>query len=325
MQRQTLGWMLGLAGMLLTACDPGDPAPRHADENQSHTDAHTQDVAAPAVDPDVAKQQTLSHRLTALDFFSERMWPGHDGEAGLNWLRTSAAGSGLELTRIMPEVVIKRDGVAVRPVTLQAEGAWADVVGWLESIEASPRRLVLRDVQLQTLRSRVVADLKLAVLIDRPTGLDELAKLDVADLRGEELDRAIQLIETELRGKSQTLTELGADASWSRPIADLTALMPASARPVNLGLGRYGNDGRRASEFTGSFTLVVPDAGLVPTFVRDLQKREGFAAAGLQSLRDAGADWQRATVTFTFDGGVSMSVPASPGLAGVEAGNSDRP
>jgi len=296
--------MAGLA-VCFTGCDrvaAPHPAPASTLATaESLSPAHPPSDADVQAERNAQQQQLLSLRLTALDFFTERMWPGHDGDAGINWLRNSAAGSGLELTRVMPEVVIKRDGVAVRPVTVQAEGDWADVVGWLQAIESSPRRLVLREVALHTLRNRVVADLKIAVLIDRPTGLDELATMNVADLRGDDLDHAVRMIEAELRGKSRILNQLGADASWSQPIAELTALLPDSARPVNLSLVRTGND-ERAQQFTGRFTLVVPDAGLVPGYVRDLQKRPGFAAAGLESLRRAGADWQRAAVTFTFTG-----------------------
>lgn len=247
------------------------------------------------------QQQRLSLRLTALDFFAERMWPGHDGEAGLNWLRTSAAGSGLELTDITSEALLEGDGVAVRPVTVQAEGEWADVVEWLQAIEASPRQLVLRELDLHTLRNRVVANLEVAILIDQSPGLEALATMNVADLRGEDLDRAVRVIEAELRAKSQILEQLGTDASWSWPIAELTALLPASARPVNLSLIRTGN-GQRAQRFTGKFTLIVPDAGLVPDYIRTVQKQPGFAEAGLESLRRAGGDWQRAAVTFTFTG-----------------------
>lgn len=310
----------------LTGCDRAATPAAETSRAADIIDAADPDLASAAAasdadaqaQRDAQQQQRLSHRLTALDFFTERMWPGQDGDAGINWLRNSAAGSGLELTRVMPEVVIKRDGVAIRPVTVRAEGDWGDVVGWLQAIEASPRRLVLREVELHTLRNRVVADLKIAVLIDRPTGLNELATMNVADLRGEALSRAVQVIEAELRGKSQTLNQLGADASWSQPIAELTAMLPASARPVNLSLVRTGN-AERAQEFTGRFTLVVPDAGLVPGYVRDLQKRAGFAAAGLESLRRAGADWQRAAVTFTFTGGAGPVSAGPAGMAEVDA------
>ncbi|MEL7089104.1 MAG: type 4a pilus biogenesis protein PilO, partial [Planctomycetota bacterium] len=236
----------------------------------------------------------------------------------LDWLKTSAVGAGLEIERVMPEVVIEREGVAVRPVVMQAEGEWSQLVSWLQEIEASPRRLILREVNLQTLRNRVVAELKLAVMIDRPTGVAELAKLDVASLRGEELDRAVTLIETELQGKSQAFNQLGADASWSRPIADLTALMPTDARPVTLRVGRYAN-GERAQRYTGSFTLLLPDAGEVPTYVRRLQKQDGFADAALRSLRRAGAAWQRATVTFAFTGPGLPDATRPAGIAAVEA------
>ncbi len=314
------GLVFAVLAMTLVACDRSPNSALVSSDNAPEpADAVTPEAseAKAQAQHDAQQQKLLSLRLTALDYFSERMWPGHDGEAGINWLRTSAAGSGLELTRVMPEVVIKRAGVAVRPVTVQAEGDWGDVVEWLRAIEASPRRLVLREVGLHTLRNRVVADLKIAVLIDRPTGLDELATMNVADLRGEELDRAVQVIETELRGKSQTLNQLGADASWSQPIAELTALLPDTARPVNLSLVRTGN-AERAQQFTGRFTLVVPDAGDVPTYVRSLQKRPGFAAAGLESLREAGADWQRAAVTFTFTGEAGPISTSPSGMAEVD-------
>ena len=293
-----LTWALILTAAL-AACD-GERGTEQlgADGPASST---TGSVADQAVAADQAKQEELSGRLMALDFFSEQMWTDHEGDAGLDWLKTSAASRGLELARVMPEVLIEREGVAVRPVTLEAQGQWGPLVGWLGEIEASPRRLILREMKLQTLRNRVVAQVKLAVLIDRPTGLAALAELDVAALRGDELDRAVGLIETELRGKSQAFEQLGADASWSRPIADLTALMPEGARPISLGVGRYTN-GQRAQSFNGSFTLLIPDAGEVPGYVRQLQKHDGFASAGLRSLRRAGADWQRATVTFSFTG-----------------------
>ncbi|MBB6431556.1 hypothetical protein [Algisphaera agarilytica] len=304
---RTIAARLTLAALTVAAvgCDPSSQSPAESSQTDPATSAVQPAVAPPEVSPEQARhqeqQQRLSMRLTALDFFAERMWPGHDGEAGLNWLRTSAAGSGLELTRVMPEVVIERQGVAVRPAMMQAEGEWADVVGWLQAIEASPRRLILREVELHTLRNRVVAQLKVGILLDRPTGLTALAEMNVADLRNEELELAVSMIEAELRGKSQTLEQLGADASWSQPIAELTSLMPGSAKPVKLSIARTGN-GERAQSFDGTFTLVVPDAGLVPDYIRTIQKHPGFADANLESLRNAGADWQRAAVTFTFTG-----------------------
>ncbi|MEM1107168.1 MAG: hypothetical protein AAGH99_00575 [Planctomycetota bacterium] len=254
-----------------------------------------------AAQRDAERHKLLSMRLTALDFFAEQMWPSHDHEAGFNWLRNSAAGSGLKLTEITAEDDIERDGVTIRPLTLQAMGNWADVVSWLQAIEASQRRLVLRKVDLNTRRDGVRADLEIAVLIDQPTGLMRLTEMDVAELSGEALDHAVRIIEADLKGKSQALNELGADASWSRPIAELTEWMPDAARPVTLSLTRTGN-GERAREFSGRFVLVVSDAGQVPGYIRQLQKQPGFAAAGLQSLRRAGAGWQRAVVTFTFTG-----------------------
>lgn len=314
---------LAALAVAVVGCDqsassgPDAPAVGAALSNTDATSSSRADTAAtPPAQHHAQQQQRLSLRLTALDYFAQRMWPGHDREVGLNWLRTSAAGSGLELTRVMPEALLEGDGVAVRPVTVQAEGDWADVVEWLQAIEASPRQLVLREVELHTLRNRVVANLKVAILIDQSPGLEALATMNVADLRGEDLDRAVRVIETELRGKSQIFEQLGADASWSRPIADLTALLPASARPVNLSLVRTGN-GQRAQRFTGKFTLIVPDAGLVPDYVRTVQKQPGFAEAGLESLRRAGGDWQRAAVTFTFTG-EARPVAANPsGMAGI--------
>lgn len=312
--------ILMMAGVLaagLIGC--GDSGPGETSTNApAATDDQTTAADRAQAAADAQKQQELSRRLMALDFFSERMWPGSAGDAGVDWLKNSAAGSGLELTRVMPEVVIERDGVAVRPVTVQAEGDWNDVVAWLQAIEASQRRLVLRDVELHSLRNRVVADLKIAVMIDRPTGLDELARLDVASLRGEALDDAVGLIETELAGKSKAMTQLGADASWSTPIAELTALLPQRARPVNLSVGRKANDGQRAQDFSGTFTLLVADAGQVPGYVRQLQKRDGFTTAGLKSLRRAGADWQRVTVTFTFAGPAASEPVGERGLAEAE-------
>ncbi|MEM9419524.1 MAG: hypothetical protein AAGA25_10815 [Planctomycetota bacterium] len=316
---RTVAARLALAALTVATavgCDPSSTPPVETTQSAPAGSAAEQSTAAPPVpSPEQSQhreqQQRLSMRLTALDFFAERMWPGDDGESGLNWLRTSAAGSGLELTRVMPEVVIERQGVAVRPALLQAEGDWADVVGWLQAIEASPRRLVLREVELQTLRNRVVAQLQVGILIDRPTGLTALAEMNVADLRNEELELAVSMIEAELRGKSQNLEQLGADASWSQPIAELTALMPNSAKPVNLSITRTGN-GERAQSFNGTFTLAVPDAGLVPDYVRTVQKHPGFANANLESLRNAGGDWQRAAVTFTFTGDAESNENSGP-------------
>ncbi|MEM7627706.1 MAG: hypothetical protein AAF333_19080 [Planctomycetota bacterium] len=306
--------LAGLLGCGDSGAASGSGEPGTPDATTATRDAKTADAGSPT--DNQLKQQELSRRLMALDFFSEQMWSDYQGNAGLDWLKGAAAEEGLKLDRVMPELVIEREGVAVRPVTLQATGDWPDLVRWLQAIEASPRRLVLREVKLHTLRSRVVADLKLAVMIDRPTGVTELAKRDVASLRGEELDRAVRLIEAELEGKSKAFTQLGADASWSQPIADLTALMPADSRPVTLSVGRYTN-GQRAREFTGSFTLLTPDAGEVPGYVRQLQKQDGFSTAGLRSLRRAGADWQRATVTFSFVGAVEQDTSAQSGLAEV--------
>lgn len=297
-------------------CDPssssstasGDGASTPAEAHQSASDETKASLDAAHQE---AQLQRLSMRLAALDFFSEQMWPDHESDAALDWLKSSAQTAGVEVDRVMPELIIERAGVAVRPVKLQAVGDWADLVTWMQDIETSPRRLILREVKLQTLRNRVIAELKLAVMIDRPTGVSELAKLDVASLEGEALDHAVDLIEAELQGKSRAFTELGADASWSRPIADLTQLMPASSRPVTLSVGRYAN-GERAQQYTGTFTLLIPDAGQVPTYVRRIQKHQGFAEAGLRSLRQAGAEWQRVTVTFTFAGdGVSADPTAS--------------
>lgn len=315
MRGPLLCWIV-ILGLGLTACDGGKTAAPVGEADGGDATHSANSEASDDLAADQAKQEELSRRLMALDFFSEQMWPDHDGDAGLDWLKSSAASAGLEIDRMMPEVVIEREGVAVRPVTMQAEGAWGDLVVWLQEIEASPRRLVLREVKLHTLRNRIVAELKLAVMIDRPTGLTQLAELDVASLGGEELDRAVKLIETELQGKSHAFNQLGADASWSRPIADLTALMPADARPVTLSVGRYAN-GQRARHYTGTFTLLISDAGQVPTYVRQLQKQDGFATAGLRSLRRAGADWQRATVTFSFAGQAEEGSGESPGLAGV--------
>ncbi|MEM8737321.1 MAG: type 4a pilus biogenesis protein PilO [Planctomycetota bacterium] len=266
---------------------------------------------------DRAMRERLASRLLALDFFNEQMWPRHEAEAGLSWLRASAAGSGLELSRVETEPTMERQGVEIRPLQLKATGAWRDVVAWLSAVEASPRRLVLRGVELNQHDGHAAADLRVAVLVDRPTGLDALAQQDVASLSGEALREAVAGLEAELRSKSRAFTQLGAEASWSRPIAELTALMPADANPLRLSLTR--TDQSRAQSFTGRFTVAVPDAGTVPGYVRRLQQQPGFVTTRLLALREAGAGWQRASLAFTYRGQPAATA-YPPEVAEVETG-----
>ncbi|MEM9883283.1 MAG: hypothetical protein AAF800_10235 [Planctomycetota bacterium] len=304
-------WVTACLG--LTACDGSSD---HTPQASSATPSAVDMVSG---DTDAARQETLSRRLMALAFFRDAMWPAESGrDAALTWLRASAAGSGLELSGVMPEPTIERPGVAVSPVTLRAAGGWSDVVAWLGGVEASPRRIVFRSVELQRRESSAVADVKLAVLIDRPTGLNELVKQDVASLRGESLSAAVASIEAELKGKSVTLSALGADASWAAPLGALHAGLPAGAEPVTLRLSRTSQ--RRARSFAGSFGFTVADAGAVPAYVRSMQKRDGFAEARLRSLRPTADGTQRATLNFVYHGTApepAIGGPTPPATAGV--------
>ncbi|MEO1235194.1 MAG: hypothetical protein AAFX76_00240 [Planctomycetota bacterium] len=296
----------------LTGCDGGSEPPASA-ATESGEPALPLLVAEPLTpdeSADFAAREALSARLLALDYFAEQMWPAHEPEAASTWLQASAAGSGVTLDTLTAEDPLILDGVDIRPMTVKAIGAWDDLVGWLAAIEASPRRLVLRGVELNDRRDGTVADLRLAALVDRPTGLDTLAEQDVASLRGEALAEARGWIEAELRGKSRAFTELGADASWSRPIGELAATLPEGARPVRLDLSRAAAGDERAEAFAGRFTLTTPDAGAVPGYVRQLQRHDGFVRVGLNSLRDAGAGWQRVAVTFTYAGAPPSDVAA---------------
>ncbi|MEM6459374.1 MAG: hypothetical protein AAF710_08305 [Planctomycetota bacterium] len=300
------------AGLGLTACDgPSDDSPEAVGVRPVAVE-----VTIP--DTDAARQEVLSHRLMALGFFRDAMWPAEGGrDAALTWLRASAAGSRLELSGAMPEPTIERAGVAVCPVTLRAAGDWGDLVSWLAGVEASPRRIVFRSVELQRRESSAVADVKLAVLVDRPTGLDELVKQDVASLRGEALRSALLSIEAELSGKSRTLSTLGADASWAAPLTELHAGLPAGASPVTLRLSRTSE--RRALSFAGSFRFTVDDPGVVSGYVRGLQRRDAFAEARLRSLRPTPDGTQRATLSFVYQGSASKPSPGGADTAATAA------
>ncbi|MEM1027706.1 MAG: type 4a pilus biogenesis protein PilO [Planctomycetota bacterium] len=254
------------------------------------------------------RQRLTQHRLD-LENLTARLWPKADAEAGLNWLQTSAAGSGLELTKLSPGSTVERDGLEIRPYTVRAEGDWPSVVDWLQAIESSPREFGLQIMGLQTVNGRVVTEINLAILIDRTTAPEILAGRDVAELNDRELGQAIRLTRAERSGIQQAFDELGAETSWSQPIAELTALLPDAARPLRMTLKPADPHGD-TKRFTGRFTLEVPDAGLVPSYVRGVQKQPGFVEAGLASLRRDGNEWQRASVTFSFAG----QTPSAPNI-----------
>ena len=255
-------------------------------------------VEAKPVSDDVVRE-TLRKRLLALDYFAVRMWPADQPNASVHWLRSSAQKRNLELSRVIPEPVMVAESVGARRVTVRAEGEWKSIVSWLQAIEDEPRKLMVRELSLHQLRGRAVADVKLTVLFDLPKGLNALAKLDVPTLAGSELQDAVNLIDEDLREKSETLERLGAEVSWALPIALITRKLPGGSSPIRLTLSR-GDLGQRAQRFDGEFTAQVRSGADIVPLVNKLNATDGFASASLIHVKNVGASFQRATVTFMY-------------------------
>ena len=288
-------------GLGLVGCgEAGGPEAPEARQAPQADAAQVQDKAQKkAPEKASALETTLQQRLFALDYFATKMWPADQPDAALVWLRSSAAAHGLTLTREIPEPVAVASSVAARRIGVRAQGDWADLLQWLTAIEASPQRIVARDIALHRLREHDVADLALTALMDRPAGLTALGKTDLAELDQAGMTQLIAEIDADLAEKGQTLNRLGAEVSWSRPIEEITAALPEGATPVRLELSR-GDTGERAQRFTGSFTAQLPDAAAVEPMLDQLAQAKGFAQVREDTVTGVGASFVRVVADFTW-------------------------
>jgi|GEM_PF-2607342 len=256
-------------------------------------------AAAGGGDPRAEMHDALRQRLLALDYYASRMWALDQPDAPQAWLAAAAVEHGVTLSGVMPGPTAVAQSVATRRLGVRAEGEWEALLGWMNAIEDSPRRFIARDVALHRLRSRSVADLQLTALMDRPAGLRAVGELDLSSMDGAGLAGVIERLDADLRQKGETLDRLGADVSWSRPIATVTETLPDTGTLIRLHLDRGALDAR-AQRFGGSFTAQMRHAEDVDPMVAALNDSAGFAHARLIGGRDVGAGFRRAEVTFTY-------------------------
>lgn len=302
---------LGLAGCGDAHAPEAGEAPPAAAAHTGTKTVETPEEKAPRV------EGTLQQRLFALNYFASTMWPADRPDAALVWLRASAAEHGLTLTREIPEPVAVASSVAARRIGVRAQGDWADLLRWLAAIEASPQRIVARDIALHRLYDRDVADLALTALMDRPAGLAAVGQADLATLDQAGMAKLLADIDADLAEKGQTLNRLGAEVSWSRPIEEITAALPQGATPVRLELSR-GDSGDRAQRFTGSFTAQLPDAAAVEPMLAQLAQAQGFAQVREDAVTSVGASFVRVVAAFTWGAPEEAQAPTpaqAPGQA----------